>query len=111
MAVQAIQDGAYDFIEKPFSAERLIEITERAIEKRQLTLENEQLKRSLKASQTLGPRIIGDTAVIQNLRETISAVADTHAIYCCLEKRVRVKSWWHVHSTSKALEKTPILSL
>ncbi|GAL19938.1 two component sigma-54 Specific central transcriptional regulator of acidic amino acid uptake [Vibrio maritimus] len=79
MAVQAIQDGAYDFIEKPFSAERLIEITERAIEKRQLTLENEQLKRSLKASQTLGPRIIGDTAVIQNLRETISAVADTHA--------------------------------
>ncbi len=79
MAVQAIQDGAYDFIEKPFSAERLIEITQRAIEKRQLTLENERLKRSLKASQTLGPRIIGDTQVIQELRSTISVVADTDA--------------------------------
>ncbi|MCF4175787.1 sigma-54-dependent transcriptional regulator [Vibrio sp. McD22-P3] len=79
MAVQAIQDGAYDFIEKPFSAERLIEITQRAIEKRQLTLENESLKRSLKASQTLGPRIIGDTNVIQELRSTISVVADTDA--------------------------------
>ncbi|MBY6197682.1 sigma-54-dependent transcriptional regulator [Vibrio hangzhouensis] len=79
MAVQAIQDGAYDFIEKPFSAERLLEITHRAIEKRQLTLENESLKRSLKASQTLGPRIIGDTSVIQELRNTITAVADTDA--------------------------------
>lgn len=79
MAVQAIQDGAYDFIEKPFSAERLIEITQRAIEKRHLTLENEQLKRSLKASQTLGPRIIGDTPVIQTLRETIGMIADTDA--------------------------------
>ncbi|SEG67572.1 sigma-54-dependent transcriptional regulator [Vibrio hangzhouensis] len=79
MAVQAIQDGAYDFIEKPFSAERLLEITHRAIEKRQLTLENESLKRSLKASQTLGPRIIGDTSVIQELRSTITAVADTDA--------------------------------
>ncbi|MGR5178919.1 sigma-54-dependent transcriptional regulator [Vibrio parahaemolyticus] len=79
MAVQAIQDGAYDFIEKPFSAERLLEITHRAIEKRQLTLENESLKRSLKASQTLGPRIIGETSIIQELRNTITAVADTDA--------------------------------
>ncbi|MGF1751389.1 MULTISPECIES: sigma-54-dependent transcriptional regulator [Vibrio] len=79
MAVQAIQDGAYDFIEKPFSADRLIETTLRAIEKQQLTLENERLKQSLKVSQTLGPRIIGDTNIIQELRQTITAVADTSA--------------------------------
>lgn len=54
MAVQAIQDGAYDFIEKPFSAERLIEITERAIEKRQLTLENEHLKTLFKSESNAG---------------------------------------------------------
>lgn len=79
MAVQAMHDGAYDFIEKPFATERLIETIHRAIEKRHLTLENQQLKRSLKASQTLGPRIIGNTGNIQALRDTITHIADTQA--------------------------------
>ncbi|WP_394144401.1 sigma-54-dependent transcriptional regulator [Vibrio atypicus] len=79
MAVKALQNGAYDFIEKPFAIDRLIDTTNRALEKRQLTLENQELKRSLKASQTLGPRIIGDTNSIQSLRDTISHIADTNA--------------------------------
>ncbi|MDN2669343.1 C4-dicarboxylate ABC transporter [Vibrio lentus] len=79
MAVQAIQDGAYDFIEKPFANERLIETTKRAIDKRQLTLENLELKRSLKASKALGPRIIGDTQSMTELRSIITHVADTNA--------------------------------
>lgn len=79
MAVQAMHDGAYDFIEKPFATERLIETTLRAIEKRCLTIENQKLKRSLKASQTLGPRIIGETSCIQQLRETVTHIADTNA--------------------------------
>ncbi len=56
-----------------------METVSRAMEKRKLTLENQQLKRSLKASQTLGPRIIGETASIQELRETIAHIADTDA--------------------------------
>ncbi|MEF1174193.1 sigma-54 dependent transcriptional regulator, partial [Vibrio sinaloensis] len=79
MAVNALRNGAYDFIEKPFAIDRLVDTTNRAIEKRQLTLENQELKRSLKASQTLGPRIIGDTQSIQSLRDTISHIADTNA--------------------------------
>lgn len=79
MAVNALRNGAYDFIEKPFAIDRLIDTTHRALEKRRLILENHQLKRSLKASQTLGPRIIGDTQSIQTLRDTITHIADTSA--------------------------------
>lgn len=79
MAVNALRNGAYDFIEKPFAIDRLIDTTRRALEKRSLTIENQALKRSLKASQALGPRIIGDTPSIQQLRDTIVHIADTNA--------------------------------
>ncbi|MDA0147115.1 sigma-54-dependent transcriptional regulator [Vibrio sp. LaRot3] len=79
MAVNALRNGAYDFIEKPFPIDRLIDTTRRALDKRALTLENQALKRSLKASKTLGPRIIGDSPSIQTLRDTITHIADTNA--------------------------------
>ncbi|MFT6926456.1 MAG: two-component system C4-dicarboxylate transport response regulator DctD [Psychromonas sp.] len=79
MAVQAIRSGAYDFIEKPFSSDRLIETTRKAIEKRQLTLENRALKKALQSKDTLGPRIIGNTPCIILLRQMISRVADSQA--------------------------------
>ncbi|TOP92920.1 sigma-54-dependent transcriptional regulator [Vibrio parahaemolyticus] len=79
MAVNALHQGTYDFIEKPFAPEHLVETVKRAIERRQLTNENEKLRQSLKASQTLGPRIIGETTSIQTLRETITHIADTDA--------------------------------
>ncbi len=79
MAVQSMHDGAYDFIEKPFSNDRLIDTVKRAIDKRQLTEENKQLKQALKANKTLGPRIIGEADSVQSLRKTITHVADTNA--------------------------------
>jgi len=60
-AVQAMRNGAYDFIEKPYSAERLVKTVQRALEKRTLTLENRNLRRKLEAQRTPGPRIIGKT--------------------------------------------------
>ena len=59
MAVGAIQDGAYDFIEKPFAADRLVESVRRANEKRALMLENRRLRSELLDQSTPGPRLIG----------------------------------------------------
>lgn len=78
-AVQAIRDGAYDFIEKPYSSERMVKTVQRALEKRMLTLENRILKKALEAQKTPGPRIIGKTPEIESLRSTIAQVADTGA--------------------------------
>ncbi len=79
MAVGAIQDGAYDFVEKPFAAEKLIETVRRAIEKRALTLENRTLRLELEARDVPGPRIIGRTLAMQKLRATIAQVSDAAA--------------------------------
>ncbi|MCW8891666.1 MAG: sigma-54 dependent transcriptional regulator [Sedimenticola sp.] len=79
MAVSAIQDGAYDFIEKPFASEKLIETVRRALDKRALTLENRTLRQELETQSVPGPRIIGRTPVIQRLRATIASVANTGA--------------------------------
>ncbi|WP_457576972.1 sigma-54-dependent transcriptional regulator, partial [Desulfomarina sp.] len=79
MAVQAMRDGAYDFIEKPYSTERLVKTVLRGLEKRGLTLENRILRRELELHSAPGPRIIGRTRVMENLRTTIAQVADTGA--------------------------------
>ncbi len=78
-AVQAMRDGAYDFIEKPYSAERLVKTVQRALEKRALTLENRELRREIEVQKTPGPRIIGKTNVMEKLRSTISGIADSGA--------------------------------
>lgn len=79
MAVSAIRDGAYDFIEKPFSNDDFIEVVRRASEKRQLTLENRNLRLELAAQNAPGPRIIGNTPGIHRLRQALLHVADTGA--------------------------------
>ncbi|WP_293765493.1 sigma-54 dependent transcriptional regulator [uncultured Aquitalea sp.] len=77
MAVAAMRAGAYDFIEKPYSADRLLESLKRAMEKRRLTLENRLLRASL--AQDKGPVLIGRSPVMQALRQTLVNIADTDA--------------------------------
>lgn len=79
MAVAAIRDGAYDFLEKPYSPETLIDVVRRALDKRRLTLENRALRVELEAQSVVGPRIVGSTPELRRLRALIRQVADSDA--------------------------------
>ncbi len=79
MAVQAMKDGAYHFIEKPWPADHLVEVVRRALEKRRLVLENRALRAQLAADAGGLGAIIGRCPAIERLRQTIAAVADTDA--------------------------------
>ncbi len=72
-AVAAIKKGAYDFIEKPFKADRLLLIAERAIEAARLRRENEELRLRIGAEAEL----IGNSAAVNQLRQVIERVAPT----------------------------------
>ncbi|OJF97538.1 sigma-54-dependent transcriptional regulator [Pararhizobium antarcticum] len=76
MAVQALQAGAYDFIAKPFPAERLVQSVRRAAEKRRLVLENRALRHAAEAAQD-GLPLIGQTPAMENLRSILRHIADT----------------------------------
>ena len=79
MAVSAIRAGAYDFIEKPFAAETLVDAAARAIDKRRLVVENRALKAALSNCSGLEQVIIGRTPSMQRLRSQITAYAATDA--------------------------------
>src|SRR5258705_3682347 len=72
-AVAAIKQGAYDFIEKPFKADRLVLVAQRA-------LETSRLKREVKAFQQLAPStLVGNSPLVNQLRQTIEKVAPTNS--------------------------------
>ena len=74
-AVSAIKRGAYDFIEKPFKADRLLLVAER-------TLENSRLKREVRELKQLGPlatTLIGHSPAANQLRQTVEKVGPTNS--------------------------------
>jgi len=78
-AVQAMRDGAFDFLEKPFAPDNLIEVIRKSLGKRQLILENRNLKMELALQNAPGQRVIGRSAAIQQLRNQVARLADTQA--------------------------------
>jgi len=75
MAVEAMQIGAYDFMEKPFDPERLADLCKRAIAARKLTMENRALRRELSDSSVLLRKLMGTSPSIEKLREDILDIA------------------------------------
>ena len=74
-AVAAIKRGAYDYIEKPFKADRLVLITTRAIEASRLKREN----RELRERSSYSFEMIGKSVAINQLRQAIDKVAPTNS--------------------------------
>ncbi|MCU0983371.1 MAG: sigma-54 dependent transcriptional regulator [Acetobacteraceae bacterium] len=72
-AVQAIQHGAYEFIEKPFKADRLLLVVRRAIEAAQLQRENSELR--LRAGHE--NELIGTSPQMREIRSAVEKVAPT----------------------------------
>ncbi len=73
-AVAAIKKGAYDFVEKPFNADRLILVVNRALEATRLRRENSELR-----ERTPDWGLIGSSSAVSALRGVIDRVADARS--------------------------------
>ena len=68
MAVNAIKNGAYDFVEKPFNSEKILILANRAIESAKLINENELLKKIAEPNTSL----VGNSSFIINLKNRLT---------------------------------------
>lgn len=71
MAVDAMREGAYDFLEKPFSPEVLLRNLRRALEKRELILENRRLHEQADTRTQLEATLLGVSPGLQTLRRQV----------------------------------------
>ena len=79
-AVRATKQGAFDFVEKPLSSDKLLILIRNALEKQKLFMENASLKDNLRLKSS--DELIGNSAVIRNVRKLIErvAMADTSVL-------------------------------
>lgn len=75
MAVDALRDGAFDFLAKPFATDHLVAACARAIDTRRLVLENRALRAAAAQADAADSPLIGESAPMVRLRDTIAQVA------------------------------------
>jgi two-component system, NtrC family, response regulator PilR len=77
-AVQAMREGAYDYIQKPFKNDELVAVVEKALEKRSIVDQNKTLRRRLQEGFRKGD-IVGRSGAIQNVMRMVERVASAPA--------------------------------
>ncbi len=78
-AVEAMKLGAFDFLEKPYKPDRLVETIKRACEQRQVTVATAPLPRDAEADDGLTSRILGQSPQIQSVRDQVRTLARVNA--------------------------------
>jgi two-component system response regulator PilR (NtrC family) len=77
-AIQALKEGAYDYLIKPFKVDELKLVVRKALEERRLRGENLRLRQEVELRYTLGS-MVGKSAKVQELFATISRAAESRA--------------------------------
>lgn len=78
-AVQAMRDGAYSFLEKPFDPQRLLTILRNAAEKHRLSKDAERLRKQLATLSGLDRVLLGKSELLQSVRENVLDFSSAHA--------------------------------
>ncbi|KIC10018.1 chemotaxis protein CheY [Leisingera sp. ANG-M1] len=79
MAVKAMSQGAFDFLEKPCAPADFLAVLERALKTRALVLENRRLKRQLESGDPAARLLFGTSPQAEEMRQRVRAVAPTGA--------------------------------
>ena len=75
MAVQAMRDGAFGFLEKPCAHNELLAVLERALKTRALVLENRRLRQLVESGDPVARMLFGESELAEGLRDRVRLLA------------------------------------
>ncbi len=112
LVVQAMQNGAGDFLEKPWQNQRLLQIVQQQLKLNRLRAQNKALVRQLEAQQPPADELDWQSAAMRRLMQQLATVASTDATVLLTGENGTGKSqlacWLHQHS---ARRQGPLISV
>lgn len=78
-AIEAMKNGAFDYVTKPFDLEEILVLIKRALESRKLSQDFRELKEEVKKRFEPGVNVIGTSSAMQKVYKIIGQVVETHA--------------------------------